>query len=369
MTDSEAAVPGAPESRAPRRAGLILAGGVALVLGLHLFADRLTPFTSQARVHANVVPMAAEVAGRVETVHVRNNQLVKKGQPLFTVSDSNYNLAVEKAAADLQATRRELKAQDEAVAAARAQREIAVTEMERSRIDAERHQRIYAEDSGAISVRRLELAQAGFKQSVARVSAADAQVAQAQAARGAPGEGNDRLVAARSALAKAELDRARTTVRAPGAGLVTDLQLDSGQFAGAGSPVMTFIAIHDGWIAADMTENNLGHVRPGQTAEYVLDALPGRVLQGRVRSVGFGVNSGGRNQPGALPDVRNDRDFLRQAQRFPVVIGFEGLTPDELGRLREGGQASVIIYTGDHPLMNALGRLYVRAAALLSYAY
>jgi multidrug resistance efflux pump len=361
--------PAAEASAATGRAGKIILLLIVLVVGLHIVADRRTPFSSQARVHANVVPLAAEVAGPVEAVHVRNNQLVVKGQPLFTVSDANYAIARDKAEADLSATQRELKAQDEAIAAALAQRQIAVSEMERSRIDAERHQRIYSEDKGAISVRRLELVQASYRESVARVAAADAQVAQARAARGATGPDNDRLVAARSALAKAELDMGRTTVRAPGAGLVTDLQLDRGQFAAAGSPVLTFIAIHDAWITADMTENNLGHIRPGQPAEIVLDVLPGQVLRGEVRSVGRGVASGGRNQPGALPDIQNNRDFLRQAQRFPVQIRLVEPTAEQVTRLREGGQADVIVYTGDNGLLNALGRLYIRAAGLLSYAY
>ena len=45
--------------------------------------------------------------------------------------------------------------------------------------------------------------------------------------------------------------------------MVTDLRTDVGQFAQAGAPVMTLIAIHDLWISADMTENNLGNIKPG----------------------------------------------------------------------------------------------------------
>ena len=73
---------------------------------------------------------------------------------------------------------------------------------------------------------------------------------------------------------------------------MTDLRTDVGQFAQAGAPAMTLIAIHDLWISADMTENNLGNVKPGDKVAIVLDVMPGEVLKGRVRSVGTGISSG-----------------------------------------------------------------------------
>ena len=86
---------------------------------------------------------------------------------------------------------------------------------------------------------------------------------------------------------------------------------------------MTLIAIHDVWISADMTENNLGHIDPGDEAAIVLDVMPGQVLKGRIRSVGGGVGTGQSSPPGTLPTVENNRDWLRQAQRIPVAVEFD----------------------------------------------
>ena len=72
-----------------------------------------------------------------------------------------------------------------------------------------------------------------------------------------------------------------------------------------------------------MTENNLGNVKPGDKVAIVLDVMPGEVLKGRVRSVGSGVGSGKQRQPGTLPTIENSRDWLRQAQRFPVAVEFD----------------------------------------------
>jgi multidrug resistance efflux pump len=367
MTETEA-TPDTP-LRAPGRAARVLFAVIAILLVLHLVGDRLTPFTSQARVHARVVPIASEVGGRIETIHVRNDQIMKGGEPLFTLDDANFLIAIEKAEADIAATMREQAAQDAGITLAQTQRQIAVEEQRKADLDWTRHQRIFAEDSGALSQRRMELSRAAAIEAAARVRAADAQVAQARAARGLVTNDNDRLIAARSALSRAKLDLARTTVRAPGPGVVTDLRIERGQVANPGSPIMSFISFNDGWVTADMTENNLGLIRPGARAEIVLDAMPGQVIRGTVRSVGYGVASGGRSQPGGLTEVTNSRDFLRSAQRFPVIVDFADLDPQLLRHLREGGQADVIVYASENPVMEMLGWLTIRAAALASYAY
>ena len=132
---------------------------------------------------------------------------------------------------------------------------------------------------------------------------------------------------------------------------------------------MTLIAVHDLWISADLTENNLGNIDPGDKVAIVLDVLPGKVFEGRVRSVGSGVGSGRQAQPGTLPTIDNSRDWLRQAQRFPVAVEFDPAERAHLRAVRIGGQADVLVYTDDHGLMNWLGSVYIRLMSYFSYVY
>jgi multidrug resistance efflux pump len=231
---------------------------------------------------------------------------------------------------------------------------------------------LYREDPGTISVRLLEVSRASREQAVSQVAAAHAEVQRAREQEGGSEEDNALLRSAATALSKAELDLSNTQIHARSAGLITDLRTDVGQFATAGSPVMTLIAIHDVWISADMTENNLGLVEVGTPVSIVLDALPGRVFEGRVRSVGYGVSVGQSTAPGSLPSVQNSRDWLRPAQRFPVIIEFSEDSRKTLfasRAIRAGGQAEVMAFpTQDNPL-NLLGRLFVGLMSWLSYAY
>lgn len=365
--DKAAAAPSPATSTRIGALALVLV--IAVLLVVHLLGDRATPYSDQGRVHANVIGIAPEVGGLLTAVAVRNNQLVRKGDVLFTVERDLYELAARKAQADISAVNRELAASDAGIRAAQAGVEAARAGLLRSEQDAARSERIHDEDPGAISMRRLEFSRASLTESRAKLTVALAQLDQARQARGQAGESNDRLIAARSALAKAQRDLTRTRIVAPSDGIVTDLKAEVGQFAAPGSPVMTFIAIRDGWVTVDMTENNLGQMKVGDPADVVLDVIPGSVITGRVRSIGVGVATGPKTTPGTLPDVQNSRDWLRQSQRFPVIIEFDKGTLASLPGVREGGQAEAIVYTGSNPVLNLIGKIKIRLMSWLSYAY
>lgn len=362
--------PSASGGRDPSQRGVRL---VLLLIGVsllwYLLADRFTPYTQQARVQAYVVPVAAEVAGRVTAVQVKNNQDVAAGQELFSIDTEQYQIALERARADLESMRRQIGASTAGIESAQASLRAAQANELKARQDRDRLERLYQEDSGTISLRRLEVSRATLEQATSQVAAARAEVQRAREQQGGSGEDNAKLRSAIATLNKAELDLANTQVRARSAGLVTDLRTEVGQFAGSGSPVMTLIAIHDVWISAEMTENNLGHVKPGTPVKIILDALPGQVLDGRVRSIGYGVSVSQPTPPGSLPTVQNSRDWLRAAQRFPVIVEFlPGQLSDPSG-IRVGGQAEVMAFPSEGNPLNLLGRVFLRLMSWLAYAY
>ena len=363
--------PGAaePNKDPVRRWTLIVLVISVVLLFWYLRSDRVTPVTSQARVHALVVPVAPEVSGTITSVEVGNNQAVEAGQVLFRIDEERYGYAVKTAQAALDQAYQGQGAAGANVDAARASLASARANLQRSRLDAERMRRIREQDPGAISQRRLESAEASLKVAEGQVEAARAALAAAQEQLGKPGDENAVVQQALAALDSARLNLERATVRAPDDGVVTGVQLNKGNFAGAGHAQMTFIATHNIWIQADFKENNLGHLDPGDTVDIVFDMLPGQILSGTVREVGFGVDV--KDPPlGKLPTIQNDKNWLRAAQRYPVLIDFElPRSDDGRTRLKVGSQATVVVYTGTHPVFNLLARLYMRFLSIMTYAY
>ncbi len=358
----------APEKDPVRTWTFIILGLCIVMTILYLVADRQTPFTSQARVHAFVVPIAPQVAGNVIRVEVNNNDHVKSGQVLIRIDPTDYKLAVASAEATLKVVQQSVDAGVAGVEAAEANVEAARAIMWRSEQDAVRMRRIRDEDPGAISERRIDSAEASLAAAVAQLAAASASLESARSALGQIGENNADIQNAQTALDKARVDLERTVLLAPRDGVVSAMRIDQGNFAAAGAPLMTFIAIHEVWVRADLTENNLGNVNAGDRVEMTFDVQPGKIYTGKIRETGFGVQVDS-NALGTLPTIDNQRSWLRDAQRFPVLIDFESDKALEQMGLRVGSQVSVIVYTGNNWLLNFLGGIYIRVVAVMSYAY
>ncbi len=239
---------------------------------------------------------------------------------------------------------------------------------ERTEKDAIRLANIKEEDPGAISQRRIESAEASLAAAKGQVGAARANVEKARQDLGQTGEQNSRILQAQSALSQAKLNLERTVVLAPEDGLVTDVRVASGNFANASAPQMTFIAVDNIWVQADFTENNRGNIRSGNKVDIVFDVLPGKIYSGTVRETGFGVAVDSARL-GSLPTIDNARDWLRSAQRYPVLIDFRLHSAAGTSNLRVGSQATVVVYTGDNSLVNTLAGLQIWLSSILTYAY
>ena len=143
--------------------------------------------------------------------------------------------------------------------------------------------------------------------------------------------------------------------------MVTDLRTDVGHFAQPGAPVMTLIAIHDLWISADLTENNIGHVHPGDRVAIVLDVMPGEVLKDACAPSGAASAAASESPPDRCRRWRTAATGCarRSASRWRWSSTRGGVQAEG----GAGGQADVLVYTGDHPLMNPLGALYMRVVS------
>ena len=351
-----------------RKWTFIILGACLVLMAYYLIADRVTPYTTQARVHAVVVPIVPEVSGTVTDVAVSSNQAVAAGDLLFSVDRERYALAVETAEANLQSARQATGASTANVDMTRAQVESAKANLVRAQQDAVRLRRIKEEDPGAISERRLESAESTLAIAQANLRAAESTVEKALQDLGQTGDANSRILQAQVALEAANLDLTNTAVLAPADGMITDVRVDRGNFAKSGGALMTFLATHDIWVQADFTENNLGNINTGDRVDIVFDALPGTVIKGTIRTTGFGVNVDSAPL-GSLPTIDNDRAWLRDAQRFSVIVDFELPGARERLGIRIGAQASVIVYTGDGFLFNTFGKIKMWFVGLFTYAY
>ena len=378
-TDREAAAPANPQPSAPaapppeagkksvnRIAKITLV--VLLVLFVYnLFADRITPYTSQASIGTFLVQIAPQVSGQVVAVDVRDNQQVKKGQSLFRIDPVPFEIARRSAEANLAVSIQNADSSEADVRVADAQ-------LSGQRVDLAATQqlgRIVVDLAAkrALAETQAIRARADIDKTRAGLIRAEAEAHRARVRLGQTGYDNAQVRQALAALDQAKLDLRNSTVVAPADGAVTNLRLAPGQFASAGQPVLSFLAGGPRWVSAAMRENQLGNIARGNEVLVVFDDYPGRVFRAHVESVGWGIAQGGEAPTGDLPDVSAPSGWLREPQRFPVRIV---LDPPEHGADvlppgRSGALANVVVLTREHSVMNPLARLWIWMVAVLSY--
>ena len=381
QTDDDAEATPASESPAPesdeatdsgkkrmdpaRRITLIVLAIVAVVFIWYVVSDRITPYTAQARVQGLVVPIMPQVSGYLTEVNVRLHDVVAPGDTLMQLDRRQYELAVRNAEASLDAAKQQVGALTATVRSSEGRLGVARAQLDRAQRNFDRVRAVQEQNPGALSQADIDRAETSLAQGVERVSSAEADLDRAIQQLGETGPNNPTLRAAQVALEKARLDLAFTTLRAPSRGGIESFRLDVGQFAAAGQPLAMFVSTHDVWIQADMRENNISNIKPGDRVEFTLDVAPGRIFHGTVSSVGYGVDKSGGASPGALPTVEGASGWLRDPQRFPVVVRFD--VDETQGLLRVGGQVDVIVYTGNNLILNGIGKLRIRLSSLLSY--
>ena len=363
----DAAPAAAPKAKSPARKIVLITVGILLAFYIYqVAADRVTPYSSQAAVDTFLVQIAPEVTGQVEQVGVTDNRAVRKGDVLFRIDREPFEIGVRSAEANLASAVQSADVAEVEIAVARAA-------LNKQRVDLAASRELGGivnnlVDEGALARTQGIRANADTDKTEADVTRGQAEVVRAQRRLGATGAQNVAVRQAMAALDKARLDLRNTTVVAPANGVVTNLRLANGQFVNTGQPLLSFIDDGPRWITAQMRENQLGNVRPGDSVMVVLDQQPGEVFEGTVDSIGWGITQGDEAPTGQLPSVQAPAGWLREPQRFPVRILLKpSKERDELAAGRSGAQANVMILTDDGSILNPIGWLWIRAVAWLSY--
>ena len=352
-------------TRDPVRRWTLIVLGLIVVLFLYsIIADRMTPYTSQATVQAFVVRMAPEVAGRVMEVNVIDNQRVKAGDVLFRIDPQPFTLALAQAEARLAGVGQTIGASTAAVTSA--QERLIEAEAKRDNVREQANRVLQLVEKGVYAKARQDQANKEIEVAEAGVREAASEVERARQELGPQGSDNPQVREALAAVEQAKLDLLHTTVPAPSDGVITNLQLTEGEFVGVGQAALTLIDTSDAWINANFRENSLENVKAGDPVELVLDTLPGRVFSAKVESVGWGVSQGSIDPETGLPKINEPMGLVRAPQRFAVKIepNREDYVP---GSVRYGSQANVIVYATGNVVVNAIGALWIRLVAILTY--
>ncbi|MFZ3506959.1 HlyD family secretion protein [Vibrio harveyi] len=332
----------------------------ALFSAFLVTSDNVSPFTTQATLHRNVATIAPEVSGVITDVMVNNGELVEKGQPLFAIDASSYQLKVAQAKAELRQARESDSAKWQQLAAAKQTQSQREFEYHNAKQKLARNQKL--RNKGLATEQELDDAITNTQVASSAVEAANAEVKRIEAELST----QDRTAAielAEAKLASAELDLSHTQIVAQTEGVVTNLQLQSGSYITQGTASLLLVDEAHAWISADFNEKGIDKLTNGREVLVSFDALPGKVFTGEISSQERAIYDT-NNANGQLSSVTNDTRWIREQQKVRTRITVNELDPSMIS----GSRASVIVESGN-PVMDVIGSAWIHLVAMFRYIY
>lgn len=333
-TPSQATVDKKPKPIKKIIIGLSIIAIAAVGIYSYYLYDTVYPNTDNAYVQANIVNISPKVSGYVDTVFVKDNQFVHKGDPLVKINDDDYQLQLRQETNKLDMAKLKVTQAQQQIALAQANVDKAKSANEFAQNLKTRYTELYKQKAGSLqdmqkytndanqAQQQLQQAELSFEQAKTDLKIAQANVNNAQVG-----------------VDNAKLNISYTTLSAPSDGFVANLNLYSGQLVTAGQPLFGFIDNNHWWIETNFKETQLNRVKIGQPAEISLDMYD-HTFKGKVESIGYASG----NTFSLLPAQNATGNWVKVTQRFTVRVSIE----DEAQfPLRVGASADVTVNTRD----------------------
>jgi membrane fusion protein (multidrug efflux system) len=334
----------APQNGALRILMLWVAPLVVTAAAIYLYgsAGRYVE-TDNAYIQRDRIDVAAQLAGDVRDVYVRENEQVKAGQPILALDDAIAHIAVRAAESRLATARAEILGAQASYREKSGEMAVARRAAEYAERDTQRQDELAARKLvPAATVDNSHRTADIAKGSIAVLELQRAQLAARLGGRpDAPVDTYPSVQVALAELERSHIDLARTRLYAPADGIASHVP-KIGARLDVGRPAVAIVASGRLWIDANFKETDLEWVHPGNPVHIVIDTYPSHTWTGRVESIAGATGS----EFALLPAQNASGNWVKVVQRIPVRIAVEQKPDDP--PLRDGMSADVQIDTGPH---------------------
>ncbi|HXE27040.1 MAG TPA: HlyD family secretion protein [Stellaceae bacterium] len=299
--------------------------------------------TDDAYVQADTVGISTDISGTVQSVEVTDNQQVSAGQILYRLDPKQFQIALDNAKASLTQVALNIQSMRQDY-----QRMLSDVDSQQAKVDLDQatYNRYAAlVRSDAVSRENYDQARFTLDADKSKLKSLQQQ-AQVQLARldgnpDIPVEQHPAYIQAQSQVDEAQRQLDHTVVKAPFAGIVTNVpSIAPGKYLAASATAFYLVDTDHLWVEATPKETELTYVRPGQPSTVTVDTYPGVQWHGIVES----ISPAAAQQFALLPAQNTSGNWVKVVQRIDMRVRIDA-SDKKLPPLRAGMSAEVSVDT------------------------
>ncbi len=338
---------------------LVLAG--AVYLAVYFIRSLSYQSVDDAYVTGSIVPIAAEVRGRVVKIYCKDNRQVDAGKPLLEIAQDDFSsvfqekkMTVSRLSAEERETKAAVEEKKRTLLQTQAGLNAALAEENLAEKDLSRQKNLYKE--GLVTTSQYEHAESVLKVAQARKEAATAAVAGSETAiktlEARSATQNYKIKEAEITRDRAQLDLSKTVVMAPVTGIIAMKNIEVGKYVQPGQTLLSIVK-ENTWVVANFKETQIKKMAIGQPVEIKVDAYPGKIFKGHIDSLQPGTGS----VFSLLPPENATGNFIKVVQRIPVKVVLQPPFPEDKPlRLGMSSWVSIDTRTRTGPRLLEAGR-------------
>jgi membrane fusion protein (multidrug efflux system) len=303
--------------------------------------------TDDAQVDGNIVPVISRVGSFVSKVHVKDNQIVKKGDLMVSLDSADLAARAAQAKATYESALAAVAVARRGADDARLSQQLITTSIEEPKTNLWKAQKEYdryndlykqnlATPQQLDNVKaELEKAQAQYNVAVQKNKNSEGQLLTALSQL-KMSEANAQIRLREYEYAQLQLSY--TKIYAPVNGEVSKKSIQPGQLIQAGQPLMALVQGDEIWVTANFKETQLEGMLIGNNVDILVDAYPDKAFKGKVESLGGATGA----KFSLLPPDNASGNFVKVVQRVSIRIAIDS-TPEALQLLKPGLSVSAIV--------------------------
>jgi membrane fusion protein (multidrug efflux system) len=317
---------------------VLLAGAYWYVTGGEVMS------TDDAYVNADKVGLSTDVSGIVQEVDVTENQHVTTGQVLYRLDPRQFQIALDSAKANLAQTRLTIEAMKKDYGRMQSDVDAEQAQVDLDQVNYNRYAALVKTD--AVTRANYDQARYTLQSDQSKLASlkgqAEVQLAKLGGSANIAVTDHPQYRQAKAQVDEAQRELDHTVVKAPFAGIVTDVPaIAPGKYLQASTTAFYLVATDHVWVDANPKETELTYVRPGQPATVTVDTYPDRTWHGTVAS----ISPAGAQEFQLLPAQNTSGNWVKVVQRIPVRVRVD-TSANQPPPLRAGMSVEVAIDTG-----------------------